>query len=197
MALSRTAKAHIIIHSFATAAATFSAAFALVPVAGPLLLDTAGLTALTVGMTYALASLFGKRLEEGAMWAFGTVALGFAAGNAVFKAAASLIPIYGSAVNATTTFVLHEATGWGLFLIFESGLDPTKMSKKEIKKFVELGKDKARTEKAKYDAILAKLPENARIEVERLQKRLGDKNLSDTQRQNIIDRISKIFDTYN
>ena len=67
MALSKKQKAGIIIHSFATAAAVWSAATAWVPVIGPLAGDTAGLTAITIAMTYSLANIFGKKLDEGAM----------------------------------------------------------------------------------------------------------------------------------
>jgi uncharacterized protein (DUF697 family) len=195
--MNKTDKAHLIIHSFAATAAAFSGAFALVPIAGPLLLDTAGLTALTAGMTYSLASLFGKNLEESSMWSFSTIALGFAGGNAILKSLVSLIPVYGSVVNATTTFALHEAIGWGLFLIFESGLDPTKMSKNEIEKFIKQGKEKASVEKTKYDAMISKLPENVRKEVAQLEKQLEDRGLADVQRQEIVEQITKLFDAYN
>jgi uncharacterized protein (DUF697 family) len=191
--VNRQVSAHIIIHSFALTAAGFSGAYALVPVAGPILFDTATLTALTVGMTYALGSLFNKKLEENSMWSFATVAIGFASGNAIFKAFSSLIPIYGSAVNATTTFVLHEAIGWGLFLIFESGKDPTKLSKKEIQDFIEEGKERAKNEKDNYEKIMSSLPPNERIEIEILQKKLTEKSISEEEKRSILEKITRLI----
>ena len=58
--MTRTGKARLIIGTFAALAAAWSATTAAIPVAGPLLADTAGLTLLTVAMAYSLAALYEK-----------------------------------------------------------------------------------------------------------------------------------------
>lgn len=108
------------------------------------------------------------------------------------KSAASLVPIFGSGVNAAITFGVHEATGWGLYLIFDAGGDPTKMSKEELKAYIKKGKEMAKVEKKKYDEVMSKLPPDTRAEVEALQKKLGDKNLSDTEMQSIMSKIDEL-----
>jgi uncharacterized protein (DUF697 family) len=194
--MDRKAKANVIIHSYAVAAATWSALTATIPVIGPGLGDTAGLTAITIAMTYSLASLFGKKLEEGVMWSFGAVVLGTVFGVSLLKAAISIFPGVGSAANATITFTLHEAIGWGLYLIFESGGDPTKMSRSELKAYVAKGKVMAKEEKANYEKMMSKLPAEKRAEVERLQKRLADKDLSEADRERIMEQIGNIIAPY-
>jgi len=196
MALDRLTKVNIIIHSFAAAAAAWSGAWAMAPVVGPVLADTVGLTFITVAMAGSLSALFGKNLDQANLWSFGSVALGWAAGNAILKAAWSLIPIYGSAVNATITFGLHEAIGWGLYLIFEEGGDPTKMSLNEIKDYVTRGKEEANKQREKYDALRSKLSPSDRKEVEGLEKKLADRELSQSEQDDILKRIENIFSKY-
>lgn len=187
-------KANIIIHSYAIGAATWSALTAAIPVIGPGLGDTAGLTAITIAMTYSLAALFGKKLEEGVMWSFGTVILGTVFGVSLLRAAISIFPGIGSAANATITFSLHEAIGWGLYLIFEAGGDPTKMSKKELKEFINRGKIMAKEEKENYEKMMNSLPPEKRNKVEQLQKKLADKNLSENDRARIMEEIDSLFE---
>lgn len=189
-------KANIIIHSYAVGAATWSALTAAIPVIGPGLGDTAGLTAITVAMTYSLAALFGKKLEEGAMWSFGAVVLGTVFGVSLLRAAISLFPGVGSAVNATITFSLHEAIGWGLYLIFESGGDPTKLTRSELKEYINRGKAVAKEEKEAYDRMMNSLPPDIRTKVEQLQKRLADKNISETDRARIMEEIDNLFEEH-
>ena len=60
MALSFKAKKRLIIGVFSSVAAVWSGATAAVPVVGPLLADTAGLTVLTTAMAYSLSILYNK-----------------------------------------------------------------------------------------------------------------------------------------
>ena len=193
--MDRKSKANIIIHSYAVGAATWSALTAAIPIIGPGLGDTAGLTAITIAMTYSLAALFGKKFEEGVMWAFGTVVLGTVFGVSLLRAAISIFPGVGSVANATITFSLHEAIGWGLYLIFESGGDlPT--SVKELKAYIKRGKVKAKEEKENYERMMSTLPPDIRDKVERLQKKLADKHLSDSDREKIMEEIDNLFEPY-
>ena len=63
-------KAAIIIGTFSTAAAAWSAATAAVPVIGPLLADTAGLTLITVALAYSLSALYGKNMDTASLNSF-------------------------------------------------------------------------------------------------------------------------------
>lgn len=196
MALDRTMKANIIIHGFAAAAAALSATTAFLPFIGPLAGDTIGLTAITIAMTISLANLFEKEFDEGALWAFGSVVAGMIFGVGLAKGFASLIPVGGSAINATITFTLHEAIGWGLFLLFERGGDlPT--TRAELERLREEGSERAEAEKKNYEQMMSKLPSDARKEVERLEKKIADRNLSEAEKQAISDKILAIFEKYN
>jgi uncharacterized protein (DUF697 family) len=129
--------AHLIIHTVAVSASITSAVFATAPVLG-VAGDTAMLTTLTVAMTMMLGHLFGKEITHKGAFSVGAVAVGWTVGTSLAKVGLSLFPVAGSAINATITFGLHEAIGWGLFLIFEAGLDPTKITHEElISKFLE------------------------------------------------------------
>jgi len=197
MAMNRNYKAHLIIHSFATAAATWSAGTALIPIAGPLLADTTGLTLITIGMTYSLVGLFGRTIDEGSLFSFGSVIIGFVFGTTILKCATSIFPIVSSAINATITFGLHETIGWGIYCILNDGKDPTKLSKSEIKSYINKGKIKAKEEKELYENIMKNIPNNVREQIERLQKKLADENLSKSQKQDIMDEIQKTIERYN
>lgn len=59
--MKRKYKAAIIIGTFSMAAAAWSAATAAIPVAGPVLADTAGLTLISIGLAYSLSALYDKR----------------------------------------------------------------------------------------------------------------------------------------
>ena len=98
--------------------------------------------------------------------------------------------------NCYITFSLHEAIGWGLYLIFDEGKDPTQMSKSEFENYLKQGKEKACEEKDRYNRMLNKLTPVDYAEVERLQKKLGDKNLSNNQRGDIMTQIEQIFARY-
>lgn len=196
MALDKTKKASIIIHGFAAAAAALSATTAFLPFIGPLAGDTIGLTAITIAMTVSLANLFEKEFDEGALWAFGSVVAGMIFGVGLAKGFASLIPGGGSAINATITFTLHEAIGWGLFLLFERGGDlPT--TRAELERLRQEGSTRAEKERQVREQMMSKLPPEARKEVERLEKKIADKNLSIEDKQAISDKILAIFEKYN
>jgi uncharacterized protein (DUF697 family) len=199
MALNRVQKAHLIIHTCAAGAAAWSAMWAYVPVVGPLLADSFGLTCITVAMTGALAMLFDKKPETSAVWSFATVVLGGIFGSVLLKAAWSLVPIYGSGVNATITFGLHEATGWGLFLIFNEGGDLPK-TREEWKTMMERGKSKAADEKDSeysYKNMMSKLPEEERRRIEVLQAKLTQKDITEEQTNAVLAEIEAIVSKYN
>lgn len=192
--MSRKEAAAIIIGSFASLAAAWSASTAAVPVVGPLLGDTTGLTILTVAMAGSLCALYRRDANTASLMSFGSFAFGFIAGNLALKIGASFIPIFGSWFNATTTFVLHAATGWALVEVLEAGKSIDDLSASEWDNLFKKNKGKAKDEKKKYEAALSKLPRDAQEQVKNLRKKLSDKGLSDSERDVIVKKIADIFE---
>jgi uncharacterized protein (DUF697 family) len=143
-------------------------------------------------MTYALASLFGKSLDESAVWAFAAVVLGAVFGISLLKGLASLIPIFGSGVKASITFGLHQAIGWGLYWLFEGGRDlPT--TRGEFFEMRDRGKIIAEKEKANTDALLASLSPEEREQIKVLQAKIG-KATSQADVDAVLAKIEGIYD---
>ena len=196
MALSKKGKARLIIGTFASLAAAWSAVTAIIPIIGPLLADTAGLTLLTIGMAYSLAVLYDKSLDSASLAAFASVAIGFIAGQLALKMGASLIPIFSSYFNASVTFVLHGAIGWGLCEIFEKGKVPGDFSKEELKQIFRSNKDKAKEEKERYEKAMNALPSDGTRKVKSLRRKLCDRNLSNEERDAIVEQIADVFEMH-
>lgn len=198
MALSFKAKKRLIIGSFATVAAGWSGATALIPVAGPLLADTAGLTVLTTAMAYSLSILYNKHVSIATLAAFSTVAISAVLGQLALKAGASLIPVWGSYFNATVTFILHAATGWALCEIFETGKDIDTITVAEMKALIAKNKSKAEDEKKRFDRAMDQLPVNDRSEIRKLMKQMKNKELSASEQTSeqteIMNRIISVFE---
>ena len=195
-----TFRANIIIHGYAAAA--YSAHTAIIPFSGPLIVDTIGLKTIKIAMTMSLENLFGRDFEEGALWSFGSVIdemiSGPTIGIGTQSNILSLLPGVGSLPNSVFVITLHEAIGWGLFLIFERGGNPTKMTKEELNVAFKEGAVRAQKGKEAYEKALNKLPLDARLEVEQLQEKIiADKNISPTEKQAISDSIIAIFEQYN
>ncbi|MDR2728382.1 MAG: hypothetical protein LBB56_04560 [Chitinispirillales bacterium] len=182
-------ESRIAIGIFSTAAATWSAATAAVPVVGPVLADTAGLTLISIGMAYSLSAIYKKNIATGSLAAFTTVVLGAVFGTAGLKAAASLIPIFGSGVNAAITATLHAATGWAICKVYDSGGELSDITIKDIKAC----KNKAKEELANYQKAFNNLSPQHQNEINELQKKLRNKDLSAAERDRIDRRIYEIF----
>lgn len=186
-------KAAIIIGTFSTAAAAWSAATAAVPVIGPLLADTTGLTLITIALAYSLSALYGKNLDTASLTAFAAVVLGAIAGNLALKAGASLIPIFGSYFNAATTATLHAAIGWGIYKIYEDGKDLKDISKTDFQKYMERSKTEAEASIRWYEEIYSKLSDEDKKTLKALQRKLKNKNLSMEERDNIDRQVEALF----
>lgn len=194
MALSFKAKKRLVIGSFASVAAGWSGATALIPVAGPFLADTAGLTVLTTAMAYSLSILYDKHVSIATLAAFSTVAISAALGQLALKVGASLIPIWGSFFNASVTFILHAATGWGLCEIFESGRNIDTITVAEMKDIIAKNKSKAEDEKERFDRAMNQLPANDKNEIKKLMKKMKNKELSESEQIEIMNKIISIFE---
>jgi uncharacterized protein (DUF697 family) len=189
--------AQIIIHSSAIAAATWSGASAILPGVS-VLTDTAGNTVITVAMTYALGNVFNRKLDESSIMTFVSVVIGRGLGMILLKGAFSFIPIFGSATNATISFGLTEAIGWSVFLIFDAGKDLGTLSKEEIASFLQRGKTYADDVKKSGEfAWIDQLPPHIKAQYDYLTKKLGDRNLSNEERQATLKEIEDLIAPYN
>lgn len=194
MALSFKAKKRLIIGVFSSVAAVWSGATAAVPVVGPLLADTAGLTVLTTAMAYSLSILYNKQVGIASLAAFASVAIGAVLGQLALKVGASIIPIFGSYYNATVTFILHAATGWGLCEIFDSGKDLDDIRVSKMKEAIKRNKRKAELEKERFDSAMEQLPYSDREEVKRLMKQMNNRDLTEYQQTELMNKIIAIFE---
>jgi uncharacterized protein (DUF697 family) len=189
--------AHIVIHSSAIAAATWSGASAILPGVS-VITDTAGGTIIAVAMTYALGNLFNRKLVESSIMAFFSWVIGREMGMIVLKGVFSFVPIFGSLTNATISFGLTEAIGWSLFLIFDEGKDLGTLSKEEIASFLQRGKSFAdQVKKSGEFAWIDELPPHIKAQYDYLTKKLGDKNLSPEERQATLKEIEDLIAPYN
>ncbi len=189
--------AHIIIHSSALAAATWSGVSAALPGVG-VVTDTAGGTVITVAMAYALGNIFNRKIDESSIMAFVSVVIGRGLGMIVLKGVFSFIPLFGSLTNATISFGLTEAIGWSLFLIFDEGKDLGTLSKEEIAAFLQRGKSYAdQVKKSGEFAWIDELPPHIKAQYDYLTKRLSDRNLSHEERQATLKEIEDLIAPYN
>lgn len=194
MALSFKAKKRLIIGAFASVAAGWSGATALIPITGPLLADTAGLTILTTAMAYSLSILYNKQIGIASLAAFASVAIGATLGQLALKVGASLLPIFGSYFNASVTFILHASIGWTLCEIFDSGRNLDEISSVEIKEIIRRNKEKSEKEKEKFDSAMNQISYSDKQEVQQLMKKLKNKKLTEYQYSQIMNDIIAIFD---
>jgi len=128
-------KAHIIIHGHAAVAGATSAVFASIPLIGPITGDSAALIVITAEMGQSLSrDVFNRSTEKG-QWR--NVAMGliqFFSGVLIVKVLASFIPVYGNAVNATTSIATVELIGWTAYRLLDEGTDLDNLSKEDIGK---------------------------------------------------------------
>ena len=148
----RLVKAHFIVHGAASGAAAWAFANAQIPGS-----DEAGLTIITSTMAGSLAFLYGIN-EAKLVLAMASVALGSALGERTAAQLHKYIPLLGNYTNATSTFALHEGTGWLLVAALERYLvtgilpDLKHMTDEEKKQFMKMAdelKDEAKKERSK------------------------------------------------
>jgi uncharacterized protein (DUF697 family) len=187
---SKIERAAIIIHGSAVASAIAAGAFAQGAWFGA---DTFLLTPITVWMIISIGLLFGKKYEESALWSVFGVALGAAAGVGLAKALLGLFPGLGNIANAGITFSLTEAIGWGSYKVFEDGKDITKLTKEEWQEYIKLGKN---LEKPDVENWLKKMPPHARAEYEALAKRLGNRDITSSERDSIMHKMDELIAPY-
>ena len=149
-----------------------------------------------MAMAYSLSGLFGKRLDKTIAFSFGVLILGSSLGFSSLRAAINVLHGVSSVINATITFSLQEATGWGIYLFLALGGDLKKMTKDDLTEYIASGKVMAKEEQNKYQHMLSQLPPDVRDQVENLQRQLFNSHLSDSERETIIKTINSLFEPY-
>jgi uncharacterized protein (DUF697 family) len=195
----RKTNAHFIIHTVAVSAAAFSYAFSWVPGVGPTLGDSAVLTSLTIAMTMMLGALFKKKILASSAWSVGATAIGFALGTSLLKGGLSFIPFAGPWLNAIITLSLHEGIGWGLYRIFEKGLNPINMSSEELKSAFKEGgviAEQYEEKSEKMDQIKKQMSSQDRESATNLEKNIASKDTSDDERISHIRQMAQLYKKY-
>lgn len=191
--MSKRKKAYLIIGAYAAAAITWSGATAYIPVAGPLLADSAGLTLISILMAYSLAALYRIDVDIASLTAFATCVLGAIFGNVALKMLASLVPVFGSFVNAAITGTLHTTIGLGICKLYEEGRDLKTVSAREFRHILESCEEEAKTAQSEYDRAFASLSRADKERVRDLQKQMNHKDMTDSERDRIQAELGSIF----
>lgn len=101
------AKAGLVIHGAAAAAAVVGGGLAQIPVAGAFVI-----TPIQISMVIALGSLHGKTLDKSGALGVLAAAYGPYVGRTVSQVLTGWIPGVGNVINAATAFVITESIGW-------------------------------------------------------------------------------------
>ncbi len=109
------AKAKIIIHGAAVAAAVVGGGLAQIPASGSIVI-----TPIQVSMIIALGSLHEKTLDKSSALGILAAAYGPYVGRTVSQLLIAWIPGVGNAINAATAFVITESIGWAAHNILSS-----------------------------------------------------------------------------
>ena len=187
----------VIIGAFSFLAAGWAAATAVVPIIGPALADTAGLTLFTVAMAYSLCVLSGQFKIANNVMPFASAVLSFITANLALKALASLFPVFGSYYSACSTFFIQAAIGWGIIKIIEKGSDPFGVTRQELLQIILEQAPKAKLQRKDYESLLANLPDEAKLEIQLLEKELTSFFVSRKKKKEAMDQISSIFEEHN
>lgn len=187
----------VIIGAFSFLAAAWAAATAVVPIIGPALADTAGLTLLTIAMAYSLCALSGQNYVATNVMSFAPVALSFITANLALKALASLFPVFGSYYSACSTFFIQVALGWGIVKILEAGDDPIGVTREDLLQVIIAQMPRAKRQRERYEFLLPNLPDEAKIEIETLEKKLASFFVSRKKKKELMAQISSIFEEHN
>lgn len=196
MTLSRLEKSHLIIHSCAVGAAFWSGAWGSIPVLG-ITPDTFGLVAICTTMGGLLAHNHGKRFDELRWMGTATAVAQYFAGALIIKGLSTMIPILGTAVNATVSLATVEAIGWAFHLILDEGRNPDTLSKRDIKAYLKRGEALRKTfAESKQFAWLDTMSLEDRKRYDELSKELASAKTTDERRAAVVAEIERLVAPY-
>lgn len=182
----------MMIHGFATAHAFTSAVLSQTFVG-----DEAVLTALTVAMIIAVAKVNGVKWGSGAALKF----LGFYAGGYIGLRGATLlvkwIPGVGNAVNSAVTFTTTEVLGWAVYLFLKKGkTDPQSLTKEEKTALWNEAKEVREKEAVESKRLYHSMGKEDEEEYKNIIKQLRSSELTEEQRDGLVERLVDIADKY-
>jgi uncharacterized protein (DUF697 family) len=142
MASDNFGKALLVVQTAATTAAGTAAALAQAPGA-----DEVALTAVTTGMAWGIAKIYDMKATGEGVAAFIAVAFGATFGTRLATKLISWFPLIGNAANATSTFMLHQFTGFALIgfceLCHQEGKQPdiSEFNSSRLEEYIKIVKD--------------------------------------------------------
>lgn len=186
---------NVVIHGFAAAHAVTAAALAQTMVG-----DEAALTALTITMIISLSKIYGAPLSWGGALSFLGVFTGFYLGTRGATCLIKWIPGIGNTANALSTIFTTEVLGWATVFLLSRGRDLATVNKDEAGDIIREGKilrKKNAAEKKRIDDIINnKMTSGEKVLYHSLIEQLKDKNLSDSERDQIIRDLDNLFKKY-
>jgi len=188
----RAMSAAIIIHTFSLAAGSTGFAVSLIPTASfgadvPILVSIGG------GMVISLGVLFKQKPNK----VFFSTLIGQASatlvGFTLAKGLLSLIPVVGNIANTAVAFLVTEALGWGVFLLYTRNKDINNISVDEL---IEAVKEAQKMPKPDVKKQLARMSSEDKMRYDSLQKGLKNKNLTEEEQTTLINELAKLTRKY-
>ncbi|MCM1154960.1 MAG: hypothetical protein NC392_06315 [Roseburia sp.] len=182
----------MMIHGFAAAHAVTAALLAQTFVG-----DEAALTALTVAMIVAVARLNGADWDSGMALAFLGVFIGGYLGVRGATFLVKWIPGVGNAANAAVTFATTEVLGWATYLFIKKGKgDPKAMTQAEKDSLWAEAKNMREKEEAESKRLYESMSEADKKEYKDIMNQLKEKNLPESTRNYLLNRLETISGRY-
>ena len=181
-----TVNSAIIINGFAA-----SQAVAAAVLAPTIIGDEVALTALTAAMILSIGKgVFKKPLFRGVVLAWLGRNIGIYLGSRALAMTVKWIPGVGSSANATIAFFVTQAVGWTVFLIFKDDKNLDELSSEEVKEYQRRAK---KMEKPDVKKWISRITPDEKEEYETLVKKLKNKDLSDNERDSIVERMQVLI----
>ena len=181
----------VLIHSFAVAHAATAALLAPTLVG-----DEAALTVLTIAMVIAVAKLNGADWDTGSALAFLGVMAGTYLGTRGAVFLVKWIPGIGSIANAATTTVVTEILGWSTYLFVKKGLSPETTSEATAKAIYNEAKNLRNEVKDEGEKAYESMSNKDKNEFDNIMKELKNKDLPDSTREYLTNRMISILEKY-
>lgn len=185
----------VVIHGFAAAHAVTAATLAQTMVG-----DEAALTALTITMIVSLSRIYNAPVSWGGALAFLGVFAGFYLGTRGATCLIKWIPGIGNTANALSTIFTTEVLGWSTVYLLSRGRDLSTVKKDEAEDIIREGKDlrkKNAAEKKRIDNIInSKMTNGEKALYHSIMEQLKDKNISDSEREDLIRNLDDLFRKY-
>lgn len=182
----------MMIHGFAAAHAVAAAVLAQTFVG-----DEAALTALTIAMIVAVAKLNGADWDSGAALAFLGVFIGGYVGVRGATFLVKWIPGIGNAANAAVTFATTEVLGWATYLFVQKGKgDPKAMTQAEKDALWAEAKSMKEKEAEESKRLYESMSERDKKEYKEIMAQLREKNLPESTRTYLLNRLESISGQY-